>query len=65
MACADPGGEITAVDAARGLEREGLLQDSARRPGLPLWNLLRDGKVQHAYQLDGRWWFIACAKREG
>ena len=58
LACADPRGQIRAVEAARELDRMGLLKDSLQRPGLPLRNLLRDGKIEHAYQEAGRWWFI-------
>lgn len=60
MACREPAREVTAVEAARELERLGLLRDSVSRPGLPLRNLLRDRKVDHAYQEGGRWWRIRC-----
>ena len=61
LACASPDRRVPAVEAARELERLGLLADSASRPGLPLRNLLRDGQIAHAYQEGGRWWFIECS----
>lgn len=60
LACADPDGLVRAVDAARELDRLGILRDSPERPGLPLRRLLRDGKIRHAYQERGRWWLIRC-----
>lgn len=60
IACADPSGEVTAVDAARELDRRGLLRDSPSRPGKPLRDLLRAGQVPGAYQEAGRWWRIRC-----
>jgi hypothetical protein len=63
LACAQPEGEITAVDAARELDRLGLLRDSASRPGLPLRKLLRDGEIVNGYQQSGRWWFIRCGSQ--
>ena len=60
LACASPDRRVTAVEAARELERLGLLADSASRRGLPLRRLLRDGRIAHAYQVGGRWWFIDC-----
>ena len=64
LACAEPACEITAVDAARELDRMGLLKDSRQRRGLPLRNLLRAGTIEHAYQKDGRWWFIRCGRSD-
>lgn len=51
---------IDPVEAARILERAGLLKDSKIRPGLPLRNLLRKGKLPHARQPGGKGspWFI-------
>lgn len=63
LACADPRGEVTAVEAAAELDRLGLLRDSADRPGLPLRRLLREGRLEHTRQDGGRWWFIECASR--
>lgn len=60
LACASPDRRVTAVEAAAELDRQGLLGDSANRRGLPLRRLLRDGKINHAYQEGGRFWFIAC-----
>lgn len=51
--------KVSAVEAARILDRANILHDNSSRPGLPLRNLLRDGKIPHAYQLpngrNGRW----------
>jgi hypothetical protein len=51
--------EISAVEAARALDRAGLLRDSKGRPGLPLRELLRDGRIAGADQRppreNGRW----------
>jgi hypothetical protein len=62
LACGDPAGEVSAVDAARELDRLGLLKDSRQRPGLPLRKLLRDDRIESAWQKDGRWWFIRCGR---
>ncbi len=48
---------IGAPDANAVLERNGLLRDSSQRPGKPLRDLLRAGKLRHAYQ-QGRTWII-------
>lgn len=48
---------ITAVAAADILEKKGILNDSSSRPGKPLRDLLRAGKLPHAYQ-DGVFWKI-------
>ena len=48
---------IGAPDANAVLERNGLLKDSGLRPGKPLRDLLRAGKLPHAYQ-QGRTWII-------
>ncbi len=64
LACASPDLEVTAVEAARELDQVGLLKDSSTRPGLPLRNLLRAGKIDHAYLKGGHWWFIRCAGYE-
>ncbi len=61
MACATPEREVTAVHAARELDRLGMLRDSESRPGLPLRNLLRAGEIRSAHQVNGRWWFISCS----
>jgi hypothetical protein len=63
LACADPRGEVTAVEAAAELDRLGLLRDSPARPGLPLRRLLREGRFEHTRQDGGRWWFIECGDR--
>lgn len=49
---------IGAVEANAVLAREGLLDDNDLHPGFPLRQLLRAGKIPHAYQLNGyrsRW----------
>ena len=48
--------EVTAVEAAAWLDREGLLRDSRERPGRPLRDLLRGEKIDGAYQEGGRFW---------
>lgn len=45
----------TPVEINKYLERIGLLNDSADRPGLPLRKLLRDGEINHAYQVGTNW----------
>ena len=49
--------EITAVQAAEILDKEGLLKDSKLRPGLPLRKKLRNNEIPQAYQ-KGRYWYI-------
>ena len=44
---------ISAVDANRLLDENGLLRDSSTRKGLPLRNKLRRGEIPHAYQVGG------------
>ena len=61
LAGAQPSRWVAAVDAAAELDRLGLLSDSSQRPGLPLRKLLRAGRIQHAYQEAGRWWYIRCS----
>lgn len=60
--------EVTAVDAAAWLDRAGLLKDSETRRGLPLRNLLRDGKIPLSEQRPpfphGRW-FISRGPAQG
>jgi hypothetical protein len=49
---------IGSVEANAVLAREGLLDDNDLHPGFPLRQLLREGKIPHAYQLNGyrsRW----------
>jgi hypothetical protein len=49
---------ISSVEANAILAREGLLEDSDLHPGFPLRQLLRAGKIPHAYQVNGyrsRW----------
>lgn len=50
--------EVTAVEAAAWLDREGLLRDSRERPGRPLRDLLRGEKIDGAYQEGGRFWYV-------
>ena len=55
--------DATAVQAARWLDEAGLLSDSASRPGKPLRDLLRAGKIEHAEQRpsasNGRWFIVS------
>jgi hypothetical protein len=57
--------EVAAVEAAVWLDDAGVLKDSPTRPGLPLRELLRAGKILHAEQRppfpNGRWYIV----REG
>lgn len=47
---------VTAVEAAKWLDKAGLLKDSTDRPGKPLRDLLRAGKIKGAVQgSDSRW----------
>lgn len=48
----------TAVEAAGWLAQAGMLKDSKTRPGSPLRNLLRAGKIIAARQEMNRRWFI-------
>ena len=45
---------IAPIEANVILSKAGLLTDSKFRPGLPLRNLLRAGKIPHAYQIGGK-----------
>ncbi len=59
--------DIAPREANTLLEEKGLLRDDIRSPGLPLRNLLRTGKLPHAYQSDGkysRWIIPHSGKRE-
>ena len=49
---------VTAVEAARWLGEAGLLSDSPHRPGLPLRNLLREGRIRGQRQEPNHRWFI-------
>jgi TDG/mug DNA glycosylase family protein len=55
-------GEVTAVEAAAWLDEDGLLRDSPSRPGLPLRNLLRAGRIrsgeQRPPQKHGNWFIV-------
>jgi hypothetical protein len=54
--------EVPAVRAAAWLDHAGLLQDSRARPGKPLRDLLRDGRIgggdQRPPRRSGRWFII-------
>jgi hypothetical protein len=53
---------VPAVEAARWLDRGGLLKDSRHRPGLPLRELLRAGQILGQRQeLNGRWFIDRAA----
>lgn len=60
--------EISAVDAAQWLDRDGVLEDSPHRPGKPLRDLLRQGLIANAEQrpprANGRW-FIRLGDSAG
>lgn len=45
----------TPVEINPYLENKGLLNDSASRPGKPIRELLRKGKIPHAYQIGVNW----------
>lgn len=45
----------TPVEINNYLERIGLLNDNANKPGLPLRKLLRAGEISHAYQVSSNW----------
>ena len=62
LASAAPEKQISAVDAARALDRLGLLADSPSRRGKPLRDMLRAGQVEHAFQENGVRWFIGCSR---
>lgn len=46
--------DIGPVEANALLAKAGILRDSKDRPGKPLRDLLRKGKLPHAYQPDGK-----------
>ncbi len=50
--------ELSAVEAARVLDRAGVLADSEDRPGLPLRQYLRDGLIARSRQEPNGRWFI-------
>lgn len=54
--------EINAVDANALLSKAGILRDSQDRPGKPLRDILRKGKIPHAYQ-NGTRWLIPSSKQ--
>ncbi len=56
--------EISAIEMAKYLDEEGLLKDSKQRPGLPLRNYLRSGRIEGAYQHKNRRWEIRRIDRE-
>lgn len=45
----------TPVEINPYLEKEGLLNDSVSRPGKPIREILRKGKIRHAYQIGVNW----------
>jgi hypothetical protein len=48
---------VTAVSAAAWLDSVGILRDSKQRPGKPLRDLLRAGKIHgQNQQSNGRWY---------
>jgi len=48
----------TAIEAARWLDAVELLKDSESRPGLPLRNLLREGRIDGQRQENNNRWYI-------
>jgi len=50
--------EVTPVEAAKWLQRAGILKDSPHRPGLPLRNLLRAKEIWGQRQESNNRWFI-------
>ena len=49
---------ITPVEIARKLDSDGILFDSPSRPGLPLRNLIREDRIEGAWQDESRRWHI-------
>jgi len=47
--------ETTPTEVSPYLEKKGILKDSRTRKGKPLRDLLRKGKIPHAYQVGRRW----------
>ncbi len=56
--------EISAIEMANLLDEAGILKDSKERPGLPLRNYLRAGRIEGGYQYPNRRWVIRSVKRE-
>src|SRR5918996_5120097 len=50
--------DVTAVEVGTWLDRAGVLRDSPHRPGLPLRNLLRAGRIKGQRQEPNGRWFI-------
>jgi hypothetical protein len=46
---------LTPLEASLLLQRKNILKDNHRRPGLPLRNILRNGGIPHAFQMNGKW----------
>lgn len=61
--------EVPAVEAARWLDRKGLLPDDRDRPGKPLRQLMRDGEVHGAEQRPpkphGLWFVVRQVRASG
>lgn len=57
--------EVVAVEAATWLDRRGLLKDSASRPGRPLRDLLRAGKIWGGHQYSNQRWVIRRIRSAG
>ena len=57
---------IGAVEANALLDKAGILKDNPQKPGLPLRNKLRNGKLPHAYQVAGKGseWVIPLSTAE-
>jgi hypothetical protein len=52
---------VSAVTAAAWLDAVGILRDSPARPGKPLRDLLRAGKILGQVQLRNGRWYVARA----
>lgn len=59
--------DVAAVQAARWLDDDALLGDSPSRPGKPLRDLLRAGKIAYAEQRpptqNGRWFIVKAVRQ--
>lgn len=55
----------TVSEASELLDRKGLLKNSQSKPGYRLRGLLREGKIPHAYQLEGKYsmWLIPISNK--
>lgn len=56
---------VTVCEAAKLLHQKRLLKGSPSKPGTPLRKLLRERKIPHAYQMEGRYsmWLIPMSPK--